>query len=88
MPWCIFCERPVPLEIREGCPRSVCLECLIQIRRFELQNAGTMMQQTLPKDVQEAIQRLRNVDASQPIDSAKQSQIQRDVDIAKRIMPS
>lgn len=85
MPHCIFCEMKVPHAV--GGDRSVCLDCLVELRRFEFEHAPEVMQRVLPERVIEALRRLRDVDPQRAQDPAVQAQMKRDLEIVREVVP-
>jgi hypothetical protein len=77
----------VPNQIYEGALRSMCLDCLVELRRFELQNVQQIMQRILPDNVREALHRLKDTDAKQLADPVKEAQFQHDIQTIKGILP-
>ena len=60
MPQCIFCSRQTPHEVAQG--RSVCLDCLVELRRFEVQNLAEVTRRIYPEDFCEALARVGRLD--------------------------
>jgi hypothetical protein len=89
MPQCIFCEKAVPHKICEEHPeRSLCIDCLAEIKRFELQNGEEIMERVFPERFIEAYKRIRKVDPSEiSSDPEKQAQFQHDLQILQEILP-
>lgn len=88
MPRCIFCDRPTPAEIHEGSDRSLCLDCLIQVRRFEFENREEIVRRVLPEDAIAALRRLKTSDPKQfAEDPAKEAQMRQDLEIVNRTLP-
>lgn len=87
MPQCIFCDRPVPNRITERTERSICLDCFVELKRFELQNAETMMKRVFPPRVVEALKRLKQADAAQMKDPTKEAQMRSDLQTVQEVLP-
>jgi hypothetical protein len=87
MPRCIFCDRDVPHVIAKDRPeRSLCLDCLIEMKRFETQNMEEIMRRLFPKDVVDAMRRLKGMDTSQALNQQQQSQMLRDLQSAQQVL--
>jgi hypothetical protein len=88
MPRCIFCDRDVPHAISKERPeRSLCLDCLVEMKRFELQNSHEVLQRLLPNRVIEAMKRLREIGPSQSLNQDQQAQMLRDLQTVKEMFP-
>lgn len=87
MPQCIFCDRAVPHRITELTERSFCLDCFVELKRFELQNAEALMKRVFPPRVVEALKRLKAADPAQMSDPVKQSQMRNDLQTVQEILP-
>lgn len=85
MPHCIFCDTRVPHTVAGD--RSVCLNCLIELRRFEFEHAPEVMQRVLPQRVLDALRRLRDIDPDQVKDDATRQQMRRDLQIVQEVIP-
>ena len=88
MPRCIFCDRNVPHSIcKERPERSLCLDCLVEMKRFELQNAHEVMHRVVPERVIDAMARLKSVDPSRAMSPEQQAQMFRDLQIVREVFP-
>jgi hypothetical protein len=88
MPACIFCNRDVTHHIAPPpSERSICLDCLVELRRFELQHMTEIVPRTMPQRFLDAIRRLRALDASQLRDPAMQEQIRQDLQTVQQVIP-
>lgn len=88
MPKCFFCDKSVPHTISKDQPeRSLCLDCLIEIKRFEMQNFQEIMHRIFPDDVLESMKRLKVMDTSKLPDKEKQAQMLRDLQKIQGILP-
>jgi hypothetical protein len=88
MPKCIFCDNNVPHSISKEKPeKSFCLDCLVELKRFEMQNFEEIMHRIFPDRVLEAMKRLKHMDTSQMPDPDKQAQMLRDLNTAQEILP-
>lgn len=84
MPQCIFCNRQTPHDIASG--RSICLDCLVVLRKFEVANSKELLRRVFSKEFQEATSRLTafDPDKATPADSAQMAQ---DIELIKRQVP-
>lgn len=87
MPQCIFCDKPVPTRITKLTDRSICLDCLVELRRFELQNAEELMKRVFPPRVVEALKRLKVTDPAEMNDPVKQTQMRKDLQTVQEVLP-
>jgi hypothetical protein len=87
MPQCIFCDRAVPNRFTENTERSLCLDCLVELKRLELQNAGRLMERVFPPRVVDALKRLRQADPAQMGDPVKQAQMRQDLQTVQEVLP-
>ena len=88
MPQCIFCNRPTSTEIYQGSNRSLCLDCVVEVRRFEYENREEIVRRILPDNMIAALRRLKTSDPKQFADDpAKEAQMHRDLDIINKSLP-
>ena len=88
MPQCIFCKTAVPHKLSEQPEASsLCLDCLVELRKFELENSKEIIQRIFPERVVEALRRLKHSDPTQMNDPAKQEQMKRDLQTVQEILP-
>ncbi len=88
MPQCIFCDKSVPHRIApKPSERSLCLDCLVELKRFELQSHKELVERTLPPHVREALVRLRNSDPADRNDPTKQEQLGEDLQTIRDLLP-
>ncbi len=88
MPQCIFCKTVVPHKLSEKPESSsICLDCLVEIRRFELQNSEEAINRIFPPRVVEALKRLKYSDPNQMNDPAKQEQMRKDLQTVQEVLP-
>jgi hypothetical protein len=85
MPQCIFCNLTVPHKI--GPEKSICLDCLVEMRRFELANGPEVMKRVLPDRVIQALRRIRATDPNQMSNPAVQEQMRRDLEVVQEVLP-
>ena len=82
MPKCIFCEVDVPHQICKRPERpSLCLDCLVEMKRFEVQNNKEITNRLFPEDYVEALERLKKMDTSKQVDPVEQAQMQKDLQL-------
>jgi hypothetical protein len=87
MPKCIFCDKDVPHAISKARPeKSLCLDCLIEMKRFEAQNMNEIMRKLYPDRVVDAIKRLKTIDASRAMTQEQQAQMLQDVYTAQEVL--
>ncbi len=87
MPRCIFCDRDVPHAISKARPeRSLCLDCLVEVKRFETQNMEEILRKLYPDHVVEAIRRLRNANPAATLSQEQQAQLLRDAYTAREAL--
>lgn len=88
MPTCIYCDKKVPHHIGEApCERSLCVDCLVQLKRFELQNSNEIMSRLFTQDVVDAMKRLKTVDSAKMGDPEAQSQLLADLHLVMAAFP-
>lgn len=88
MPQCIYCDREVPHHIAPPpSQRSLCLQCIIELRRFEMAHMHEIVNGALPQRVVDALRRLRALDPSQLGDPAKQEQMRQDLQTVQQVLP-
>ncbi len=84
MPRCIFCDTEVPHRFNESSERSLCLDCLVEMRRFELQNAPEITERIFPQRVVDALRRIKYTD---PDDPANKEQLKQDLRTVREAIP-
>jgi hypothetical protein len=88
MPQCTFCKKNVPHKLsEEPDSTSICLDCLVEMRRFELQNGEEVMNRIFPDRVVEALKRLKTSDPNQMNDPVKQEQMRKDLQTVQEVLP-
>lgn len=88
MPQCIFCKTVVPHHISKAPDSgSICLDCLVEMRRYELANGKEVIERIFPPRVVEALRRLKLTDPNQMNDPAKQEQMRQDLQTVQEVLP-
>ena len=87
MPKCIFCDKDVPHAICKARPeRSLCLDCLVEVKRFETQNMDAILHKLYPDRVVEAIKRLQAANPTGAMTQEQQAQMLRDAYTAQGVL--
>lgn len=87
MPQCIFCNKDVPHRIApEPSNRSVCLDCLVEMRRFEIQNNREITRRVFAPKVAEALERLQKLDPARMSEPGVAEQMQHDLEIVRKAL--
>jgi hypothetical protein len=66
--------------------RSICLDCLIAIKRFEVANSKEIMRRVFSKEFQEATSRLKAFDADKATPADTEQMVQ-DIELIKSQAP-
>lgn len=82
MPQCIFCEEQTEHDVARG--RSICLECLASLKRFEKDNAAVLTRMVLPPELVAAMGRMQGFDPETATDE-ENAQFKADADLVRQM---
>ncbi|RPJ11030.1 MAG: hypothetical protein EHM36_02275 [Deltaproteobacteria bacterium] len=84
MPRCIFCDKSTEHDIARG--RSLCFDCLIRLKKFEVANAREMTRRLFGDEFCNALGRLNKMDMEK-VDAASLKNLKEDIEIIKKQSP-
>ena len=88
MPRCIFCNIKVSHSISsKTSSASICIDCAIGLKKFELKHTKEILYQIFPKNVLEAMVRLIKYDTTQKPEQKDIDIIQQDLKIIRENLP-
>ncbi len=87
MPHCIYCDKEVPHHIAPPpSDKSLCIDCIIALRRFEMAHMNEIVNGALPQRVTDAMRRLQNIDPKRAAEPEVQEQLRQDLQTVRQVL--